>query len=174
MPPVRKRESLPESNSSIRPVLAGRLGRPHGLQGFLGLYVEPEDLVYFEPGREVLVRGTPLVVRSIRPADRGHHVAFEGVNDRNAAEEIRNQDVMAHTRRQRQEGEFWADELVGLEVRPGGGTVAGLIHGPAQARLQVEREGHTFEVPFVEALVPTVDLHAGYVEIVEIDGLSES
>ena len=47
----------------------------------------------------------------------------------------------------------------------------GLIHGPAQARLSIERGGRTFEVPFVEALVPTVDLDSGYVEIVEIDGL---
>ena len=100
-------------------------------------------------------------------------MAFDGVNDRTAAEAIRNQDVEATSRRAREEGEFWADELVGLEVRPGGGTVVGLIHGPAQARLSIERDGHTFEVPFVEALVPTIDLNSGYLEIVEIEGLTE-
>jgi 16S rRNA processing protein RimM len=150
------------------------LGRPHGLDGFLGLYVEPEDLVYFELGNRVLIKDRPYTVRAVRRVDKGHHqVAFEEVLDRNTAEQIRNNDVLVEERRDLDEGEYWPDQLIGLEVRPGGGTVTAVIHGPAQVRISVERDGLVFEVPFVEALVPVVDLAGGYLEIVEIDGLTE-
>ncbi len=148
-----------------------RLGRPHGLEGFLGLYVDPPDLVHFEPGARVMVGDTEYTVRAVRKADRGHHVAFEEARDRNAAELIRGRDVTVAERRELEEGEFWPGDLVGLEVRPGGGHVVAVMHGPAQDRLVVERGGARFEVPFVEPLVPTVDLGEGYVEIVEVEGL---
>jgi len=35
----------------------------------------------------------------------------------------------------------------------------------------IEQAGAVFEVPFVLELVPRVDQEAGYVEIVEIEGL---
>ncbi|MEA1904082.1 MAG: ribosome maturation factor RimM [Actinomycetota bacterium] len=173
---ARKKASLPESNSSTESasVRAGRLGRPHGLDGFLGLYVEPEDLVYFEIGSIVHIQDRPHVVRAVRRADKGHQVAFKEVTNRDGAEKIRNLDVMVASRRELSEGEFWPDQLTGLAVRPGGGTVVGVAHGPGQDRLVVDRDGLVFEVPFVNELVPVVDIDEGYVEVVEIDGLTES
>jgi ribosomal 30S subunit maturation factor RimM len=56
-------------------------------------------------------------------------------------------------------------------VTPGGGRVVDVVFGPAQDRLVVERDAIRFEVPFVEAFVPRVDLETGVVEIVEIEGL---
>lgn len=150
----------------------GRLGRPNGLKGFLGLYVEDEDLVHFEVGSVIFVAGEPFTVRALRRGKKGHEVAFNGVDDRPGAEEIRGNDVLARERRDLGEHEFWPDQLVGLSVRPHGGTVIDVITGPAQDRLVVERDGETFEVPFVQELVPDVDLSAGFVDIVEIEGLS--
>lgn len=147
------------------------MGRPHGLEGFLGLYVDPADLVHFEVGSVVYIDSTPYTVRDLRKADRGHQVAFTEVTDRYAAEEIRNRDVHVDERRQLEEGEFWPSDLVGLEVVPGGGRVVALVQGSAQDRLVIERDGTRFEVPFVEPLVPVVDLEAGIVEVVEIEGL---
>lgn len=148
------------------------MGRPHGLSGFLGLYVEPEDLVYFEKGAIVFIQGHPHTVRALRRVDKGHQVSFDEVTNRDQAEGIRNSEVLVAERRQLEEGEFWPDQLMGLAVRPGGGEVVGVIHGPAQVRLVVERDGTTFEVPFVEELVPVVDLDEGYVEVLEIEGLT--
>jgi 16S rRNA processing protein RimM len=45
-------------------------------------------------------------------------------------------------------------------------------HGPSQDRLVIERSGTRFEVPFVDELVPVVDVAGGFVEVVEIEGLS--
>ena len=172
---MKKRGSQLESSSSTdRPsVRAGRLGRPHGLNGFLGLYVEPEDLVYFETGSTVFVRDRPHVVRAVRRANRGHHVAFEGVTSREGADDIRNEDVFVAERRNLAGHEFWPDQLVGLEVRPDGGTVIGVSHGSGQDRLVIDRSGSRFEIPFVDELVPVVDVPGGYIEIVEVEGLIE-
>ncbi|MFO7300436.1 MAG: ribosome maturation factor RimM [Actinomycetes bacterium] len=158
-------------SSSTEPVKVARLGRPHGLQGFLGLYVDDADLAYFEPGSTVLVGDRELTVRALRRGDKGWQVAFEEVPDRTAAEAIRNLDVLTTSERELEEGEFWDEDLIGLEVRPLGGVVVGVEHGPVQSRLVVEKDGVTFEVPFVADLVPVVDLEGGFVEVVLLEGL---
>jgi ribosomal 30S subunit maturation factor RimM len=37
----------------------------------------------------------------------------------------------------------------------------------------IERGGSRFEVPFVDELVPVVDIDGGFVEVVEIEGLTQ-
>lgn len=174
MRPARKRGSPLESSSSTEQprFQVARLGRPHGLKGFLGLYVDDEDLVHFQPGSTVFVDDEPYRVRAIRKADRGYHVAFDEVPDRTAAESIRNLDITVPARRALADNEYWPENLIGLEVRPEGGSITEIVFGPSQARLVIERAGSRFEVPFVEELVPVVDIEGGYVEIVEIEGLS--
>jgi len=116
-------------------------------------------------------------VRAVRRVDRGFQVAFEGIDDREAAEEIRGAEVMVEGRRELGEGEFWPEDLVGLEARSveGGrlGVVVGVVAGLAQDRLVVDGAGSTFEVPFVDDLVPVVDVEQGFVEIVVLPGLIE-
>lgn len=148
------------------------MGKPNGLDGFLGLYAENEDLVHLQPGSVVYVADRAMTVRELRQGKKGPQVAFVGVVDRSGAEELRGSTVSVAERRSLDEDEFWPTDLVGLEVRPGGGRVVDVAHGPAQDRLVVEREGSRFEVPFVEELVPVVDLVEGFVEVVELEGLS--
>ena len=137
------------------------------------MYVDPADLDYFDRGSTVFIQDRPFVVRAIRPAQKGFQVAFDEIDNREGAERIRNQDVFTAQRRTLDEQEFWPDQLVGLKVRPGGGTVVDVVHGPAQDRLVIERAGARFEVPFVDEFVPTIHVEAGYVEVIEIEGLSE-
>ena len=103
-------------------------------------------------------------------------MAFEGI-DRHGAEAIRGSDVKVESRRALEQGEYWPETLVGLEVRGREGeplgTVIGVIAGVAQDRLLVESGGTRFEVPFVDDLVPLVDADAGYIEIVDLPGLTE-
>jgi 16S rRNA processing protein RimM len=157
--------------------VVGRLGRPHGLDGHIGLYVDEDDLVHFEPGKTVFVEERPYVVGAIRRADRGHHLKLNGVDSRVAAEAIRGNDVMAAERRELGENEYWPEDLVGLSARdPDGndiGTVSSLVTGGAQDRLVIESEGTSFEVPFVADLVPEVDVIGGFVVVNMIEGLIE-
>jgi 16S rRNA processing protein RimM len=154
------------------------LGRPHGLDGFLGLYIEEEDIATLGPGSTVFMNDRPHVVRAVRRVDRGYQVAFEGIDDRFLAEEIRGLDVSLEQRRELTEGEFWPGDLIGLVVfdEEGNqlGTVQDVLFGPSQERLLIESEGgSTFEVPFVDDLVPVVDVAQGRLEIVTIPGLTE-
>jgi 16S rRNA processing protein RimM len=153
-------------------VLVGRLGKPNGLEGFIGLYTESENLAYFEPESTVYVDDREFTVRELRQGKKGPQVAFHGVIDRSGAELLRGHDVMVFGHRELGVGEYWPADLVGLQVRPGGGEVVAVTHGVAQDRLTVDRGGVRFEVPFVEELVPIVDIEHGFVEIVEIEGLS--
>ena len=150
----------------------GRLGKPNGLEGFLGLYVDDPDLGLLQPGSVVSVGGVDYTVRALRRGKKGPQVAFEEVRDRDRAEEIRGNDVFVSQPRHLAEGEYWPSDLIGLRVEPGGGTVVGVIHGPAQDRLVIARNGDRFEVPFVDELVPVVDVGSGFVEVADIPGLS--
>lgn len=134
--------------------------------------MEDEDLVHFRTDEVVQVRDRPLTVREIRRGKKGHEVAFVEVTTREAADQIRGSDVFVSQRRPLGANEYWPEDLVGLEVRPGGGLVVAISHGAAQDRLVVERSGNIFEVPFVDELVPVVDVAGGYVVIAEIEGLS--
>ena len=109
----------------------------------------------------------------MRRGKKGHEVAFAEIVDRTAAEAIRGSDVFVSQRRELADHEFWPDQLVGLDVRPAGGKVVEVIHGPAQDRLVIERGSDRFEVPFVDALVPEVDLEEGFVVLEEIEGLTQ-
>ncbi|HEX6221570.1 MAG TPA: ribosome maturation factor RimM [Acidimicrobiia bacterium] len=153
-------------------IVIGRLGRPNGLEGFLGIYVEDEDLVHLQPESVVFIEDEPFTVRAVRRGKKGPQVAFVEVTSRDAAEEIRGSDVFVAERRELAGNQYWPEDLIGLEVRPNGGVVAGVNHGAAQDRLVIERSGETFEVPFVDELVPVVDVSGGYIEIIEIEGLS--
>lgn len=172
---MRKRASRPGSSSSTEDRLypVGRLGRPHGLEGFLGLYVEPENLVYFEAGSQLRVGGISHRVESVRRTDKGYQVRFAGVADREQAESLRGAEVQSTWRRSLRPDEFWPEDLIGLEVRPAGGRVVAVEQGSAQDRLVVERTEGRFEIPFVGELVPNVDLDAGFIEILELPGLIE-
>ena len=158
--------------------MVGRLGRPHGLDGYLGIYVEEEDTVVLQTGATVLLEERPYRVRAIRKVDRRFQIAFEGVLDREHADELRGLDVVVTQRRLLGEGEYWPEDLVGISVfRQGGeqvGVVVEVVSGPGQDRLVVGRQdGGRFEVPFVDELVPVVDIEQRRIEIDPIPGLIE-
>ncbi len=104
-------------------------------------------------------------------------VKFVEVSDRTSAERLRGAEIYIEERQRRPLGseEFWPDELEGLEVRtPTGqtvGTVRGVEWSDAQSRLVIETESGLREVPFVDELVPSVNLPDGYLTLVDIPGL---
>lgn len=137
--------------------------------------MDEDDLVSLDTGRVVYVGDEPHAVRQVRRTDRGFQIAFEDVIDREGAEEIRGSAVFVSERRPLVEGEFWPEQLVGLVVIDETGAEIGLVErvltGPGQDRLLVRGPTGVFEVPFVDALVPIVDLEKGRIEIVAIPGL---
>jgi 16S rRNA processing protein RimM len=177
-PQETKRASTLASSSSTDPerFVIGRLGRPHGLDGYLGIYVDEEDTVSLQPGSTVYLEDRPHVVRAVRRVDRGFQVAFEAVGSREAADEIRGSVVSVDERRPLADYEFWPEDLVGLRVFDEAGREVGVVkrvvYGRGQDRLEISTgDDASFEVPFVDELVPVVDMGAGRIEINAIPGL---
>lgn len=117
-----------------------------------------------------------LVLRGARPGSRGLIAEFAGITSIDAASRLVGVDLLIPEtdRRRLRTGEYWPDQLVGLEVRIGGapvGFVTDVVLG-AQDRLVVTRsDGTVGEVPFVASLVPAVDLDGGWVLIEPPEGL---
>ena len=142
--------------------MVGRVGRPHGIRGEVTVLPATDDPRRFAPGSELHAEGgRRLVVRSVSPyRDRGLVVGFEGVDDRNSAETLRGASltVGAADRRPLEAGEFWPEDLVGLQaVSPAGevlGEVVAVEFGEAQDRIVVATpDGRRVQVPFVDDLV---------------------
>ena len=171
------------------PVVVARIGKPHGLRGEVTVQLhtdEPErrlavDAVLAtvaEPGS-----GVPraLTVRSTRVHRGIWLVAFQEIGDRTSAESLRGtrlvvDDPADEGAAEDDDDAYTEDELVGLAVvTPDGtplGEVAGLDVGSVQDRLVVRlADGREGLVPFVEALVPEVDVEGGRVVVDAPPGL---
>jgi 16S rRNA processing protein RimM len=176
----------PPAKNQLR---VGRLVKAHGLKGAikLELYTDDPD-GRFVPGATFTLQvpesspwhGKPLTVREFRWMN-SHPVAFfEGVEDRDAAEELIrailwiDQDADAPST----EDNAWYDhQLVGLDVVRDGDVVGRVIrvdHFPAQDLLVVRAPGdREILVPFVSAIVPEVDIEAGRIVVTPPAGLFE-
>jgi len=149
---------------------AGRVGRPHGLDG--SFHVS-------EPAPELLALGTRVVVmerevRIVRRAgtDRRVIVRLEGHDDRAAAEALRGAELLVARAQAPELGpdEWWAADLEGCGVHDGPrevGTVERLLALPSCEVLEVARvdRSGTLLVPLVRDAVREVDLEAGRIEI---------
>lgn len=100
-----------------------------------------------------------MVVVESRPyRDRGLIVRFEGVAGREAAEALRGTELFVDSSALAlDEGEFWPEDLIGLQVvDPSGaplGEVAGVVPGPQDRLVVATPDGRRVEVPFVADLV---------------------
>ena len=119
-----------------------------------------------------LIRGRQLPGRSL------YVIHFEGVDNRDSAEALIGGELLvsAHDRPPLNDGEFHLLDLVGLSVRlevqgPAIGTVTDLISA-GNDLLEIKRtDGRITLVPFVEAIVPDVDLEEGWWRLTPPPGL---
>src|SRR5205085_11948457 len=120
-----------------------------------------------------------LTVEAARSHQGRLIVVFEGVYDRNLAEELRGVLLSvdsASVESPQDPDEFADHELVGLAAVSASGEVFGEIkridHAPASDLLVLRRpDGKTALVPFVKAIVPEVDVAAGRVVLTPPGGL---
>ena len=173
-------------------VVIGRVGKPHGVRGEVSVELRTD-----EPDRRFAdgaVLGTRLPRGGVphgadRPArltvagTRWHQsrllVTFDGVAGRTAAEALRGLTLVVDVDLGEQPddpAEFYDHQLVGLAVVTTDGDAVGelseVIHGAGQDLIAVRTpDGREVLVPFVEALVPVVDVAAGRVEVADRPGL---
>ena len=165
----------------------GRLVKAHGLKGALKveLYTDDPDK-RFVPGAEFSLQvpaaspwhGKTVTLRELRWYN-DHPVAFfVGIDDRTAAETLVKAILWIDADiAEEQEPDAWYDhQLVGLKALRDGaeiGEVVRVDHLPAQDLLVIKTGDREVLVPFVSAIVPTVDLDAGTVTLTPPAGLFE-
>lgn len=169
-------------------LVVGRIGKPHGIKGEVTVDVrtdEPERR--FAPGARLRAQppqGSASTLSSLTVARTRWHqgvllAVFEEIADRNAAEAARG--IVLHASLPKDAtpedpDEYYDHQLIGLAAYDVDGRalgeVTGLVHGGAQDLLTIRTpDGRDALVPFVSALVPTVDLATGRVVIADRPGL---
>mgnify|MGYP002735304653 CR=1 FL=1 len=158
-------------------LIAATIGAPRGLKGEVALNLHtdrPEQV--FTKGATLQTDDTEfptLTVKSARPQGNRMFATFEEFNDRTAAEGLVGTQLFVEPE---EESDAWyPKQLQGLTVQSSAGetlgTVTDLVAGTAHDFLLVDVGGEEVMVPFVLALVPTVDVEGGIVVVDAPDGL---
>lgn len=161
----------------------GRIGRPHGVRGAVTIEVLTDDPdARFVTGARFTTeppeRG-PIVIESVGRSGVITTLRLAGIDDRDAAETLRGTVLLVDTDELPpldDDDDFYDHELIGLAaVDTQGvslGEVTAILHAPAAPVLTVTRPDGTAElVPFVSAIVPTVDRAGRRIVIDPPDGM---
>ena len=163
-------------------VSVGKILNFHGVQGEakLGYSKNREDFlselkeVYIQDGNEY----KPLEIVRLRFTPKCGIIKFKGIDTLNDILEYKNKVIFVKeetAREHLEEDEFLIDELVGLDVYDGDkkvGAVVGVSNNGASDLLSVKTLNKNISlVPFVKALVLSVDIKERRIQINNIEGL---
>ncbi|MCI4010658.1 ribosome maturation factor RimM [Brevibacterium sp. ZH18] len=159
-----------------------RLGKPHGIKGEFTVEVRtdrPDERLI--PGRAYSTQPDigELTLKSARWHRDRLLLAFDEVADRSRAEEIRNTLILTDEVEDEEEDDAWyLEDLIGLAVFDGEnrvGEIVDVTNGTAQDLLHMKHEtGHEVLIPFVTAIVPEVDVEAGWIKVTPPAGLLDA
>lgn len=179
--------------------VVARIGKAHGIRGEVTVASHTDSPhERFTPGTRFVLEpgaggassgvGTPpadvldgLTLTGARSHNGTWLLSFEEIPDRNAAETLRGRRLVLpedplETGDTGDEDAWYETDLVGLRVQDTSGlllgTVSALHTRPAQDLLEVcVPDGRTVLVPFVTALVPTIDVPGGLLVVDPPGGL---
>jgi 16S rRNA processing protein RimM len=152
-------------------VVVGRVLRPHGVRGEAAVEARTDrPQQRFTPGQVLAsADGRRLTVLTSRPHANRWLLRFDGVDDRDDVDALRGVDLLVDVVDETEpDDDVFADVvLVGLAARSSSGDelgqVAAVEHLPMHDLLVVRTpDGRDVRVPFVSAIVPEVDVSAGW------------
>ena len=158
-------------------LLAGRVGRPHGLDG--SFHVTRPNAQLLDAATSVLVDDRELEITRQAGTTRSPILRVAGYDDRAAAESLRGKDLLVPRALAPELGpdEWWAEDLAGCAVHDGDrkvGTVRRMLELPSCEVLEVERSGGgDLLVPLVTDAVREVDLDRRAIDI-DLEFLGEA
>jgi 16S rRNA processing protein RimM len=165
-------------------VVVGRIGRPHGVRGEVTVEVRSDDPdLRFYVGAVLATdpasRG-PLTITGKRWHRDVLLLTIEGIHSREDAETLRNTELLvdiADLPELEDPDSFYDHQLVGLTARLTDeselGEVTAVRHEGADLLVVCRPEGGDLLIPFVAAIVPTVDLAGGFLVVDPPEGLLE-
>lgn len=148
---------------------AGRVGRPHGLDG--SFHVTRPRPVLLHVGVTVHVAGAPTVVERCAGTDDRPILRLEGTATREAVEVLRGEDLLVSRSDAPAlpDGEYWAEDLSACAVVDGEkavGSVVRMLPLPSCEVLEVRRaDGGELLVPMVRDAVRSIDVAARRIDI---------
>lgn len=164
-------------------LVVARVGRAHGVQGFVHLDVRTSDPEQrLAPGAALATDPSsagPLTLAAVRWHSGRLLARFDSVDDRSAAEALRGVLLVVDSDDLPDlpdPDDFYDHQLVDLAVRLADGstlgTVSEVLHLPGGDMLAVSRaDADEVLVPFVSQFVPVVDVAAGFVVVTPPPGL---
>jgi len=142
-------------------VRVGKVGKPHGLEGAFVVEEASEDPERFAKGATLLVEGEAARVVESKRAGGRPVIRLDREVPRGTALELDRDELPEPA-----EGEYYAFQLVGLEVEEEGGArlgrVAEVSSGPANDVLELDTG---LALPLVDACVREVDLDGGRIVV---------
>jgi len=157
-PPIQPRAQASGAEGSVP---AGRVGRPHGLDG--SFYVTRPLPRLLSLGAAVTVAGRTAAIVRRAGTEQRPIVRLEGIEDRPSAQALRGMELTVERREAPAlgEGEWWGHELEGCAVLDGEqllGTVSRLIELPSCEALEVRRAdgGEVVVVPLIKDAIRSV------------------
>jgi 16S rRNA processing protein RimM len=168
-------------------VVVGRIGRPHGVRGLVTVEVRTDDPdLRFAPGTEL--RTDPPGRGPLTVVDKRWHSGTlllqlaapsgEVYELRETVDALRNTLLLvpvAELPEIEEPDSYYDHQLIGLSARLPDGSVIGevtAVRHEAQDLLVVRRPGQAEAlIPFVAAIVPTVDLDGGFLVVDPPEGL---
>ncbi|MEY3309986.1 MAG: ribosome maturation factor RimM [Actinomycetota bacterium] len=166
----------------------GRLLKAHGLKGAIKLELYTDDpALRFVAGSVYTLQvpddspwvGKTVTLKELKWYNDQAVVFLDGIDDRDAAESLVKAILWVDEDQDSRpvEEDAWYDyQLIGLTVHRNGhavGTIARVDHFPAQDLLIIDTGEAEVLVPFVKAIVTSVDIEAGTVDIDPPIGLFE-
>jgi 16S rRNA processing protein RimM len=138
-------------------IRVGKVGKPHGLEGAFVVEEASDDPERFAEGITLLVDGEPARIVESKRAGGRPVIRLDHDAPRGAPIEVERTDLP-----EPEENEYYAFQLVGLEVEEAGGRKLGRVtevsSGPANDVLELDTG---LALPLVDACVQEVDLDAG-------------
>ncbi|HAQ56361.1 MAG TPA: 16S rRNA processing protein RimM [Acholeplasmatales bacterium] len=160
----------------------GKIVNTHGLKGEVRILPSTDfQADRYAPGKTIVLDAPSgrrdLFVISYRPHRGFDLLTFDGIDTIEAAESLKGMTILAEEAApvRLAKNEYRAAELIGLSVIQGGktvGAVSGVREFPQGDYLEIRKnDGSSALVPFVDALVPEVDLTARIIVVTEMEGL---
>ena len=132
---------MTEQPDEKNPVLLeiGKILKPHGLSGELIVDLSTNRTERLNPGSVISTQEFKLNIKTSRPHQKKFIVHFEGIENREKADELRGETLFAEPIK---DETVWVHELVGAEVIDqkgiNRGLVASIVHNPASDLLELE------------------------------------
>ncbi len=165
-------------------LIVAKVTEPHGMNGWVKLANLSDNPDRFRPGCTFLIQLEQgdyheLTLEQVREAPGSFRAKFAGVEDRDAADDLKGKDLLITEEEAGElveEDAYWEHQILGLRVMTSAGDtlgeVAEILYTPAN-EVYVVRGERQYLIPAIRDVVVEVDLERGVMIIEPLPGLLE-